>query len=52
MVCLLLVYICLVDFFDESREHIQQENLEPEDEFSTLLTANFIKIPVTVLRAW
>ena len=41
-----------VEFFDGGRSHMKQELLEPEDEFSSIQTTNFIKIPTTILRAW
>ena len=54
-VCWLRVFMCLsvsVEFFDGGRSHMKQELLEPEDEFSSIQTTNFIKIPTTILRAW
>lgn len=44
--------ICTVEFFDEERLLLKQELLEPEDEFSTITTTSFLKIPHTVLKAW
>ena len=41
-----------VEFFDSGRSHMKQELLEPEDEFSSIQTTNFIKIPTTILKAW
>ena len=41
-----------VEFFDGGRSHMKQELLEPEDEFSSIQTTNFIKIPTTILKAW
>ena len=43
---------CTVEFFDEERLLLKQELLEPEDEFSTITTTSFLKIPHTVLKAW
>jgi len=40
-----------VEFFDSSRPHMEQELLEPDDEFSSLSTTSFIRIPNTVLKA-
>ena len=36
-----------VEFFDSSRPHMEQELLEPDDEFSSLSTTSFIQIPNT-----
>ena len=47
-----LMFIVLVNFFDPERSHMKQELLEPEDEFSSIQTTNFIKIPMTILKAW
>lgn len=44
--------VCTVEFFDEERLLLKQELLEPEDEFSTITTTSFLKIPHTVLKAW
>ena len=41
-----------VEFFDGSRLHMEQELLEPDDEFSSLSTTSFLRIPNTVLKAW
>lgn len=41
----------MLEFFDSDRPHLQQEIFEPEDEFSTLQMATFIKMPNTVLKA-
>ena len=47
------VYLSIsVEFFDGDRSHMKQELLEPEDEFSSIQTTNFIKIPTTILKAW
>ena len=43
---------CTVEFIDEERLLLKQELLEPEDEFSTIPTSPFLKIPPTVLKAW
>ena len=53
--CALSIFVCLfvsVEFFDSGRSHMKQELLEPEDEFSSIQTTNFIKIPTTILKAW
>ena len=42
----------LDEFFSDNRAHLQQELITPEDEFSSLLTASFLKIPSVVLKAW
>lgn len=47
-----LCFIILVNFFDPERSHMKQELLEPEDEFSSIQTTNFIKMPMTILKAW
>ena len=44
--------ILAVEFFDSSRLHMEQELLEPDDEFSSLSTTSFVRIPSTVLKAW
>lgn len=52
---MLVKCLCLfvsVEFFDGGRPHMKQELLEPEDEFSSIQTTNFIKIPTTILKAW
>lgn len=46
------MYMYAVEFFDEERLLLKQELLEPEDEFSTITTSPFLKIPHTVLKAW
>ena len=45
-------FLYLVHFFDNERSHMKQELLEPEDEFSSIQTTSFIKMPVTILKAW
>lgn len=45
-------YCSAVEFFDSSRPLLEQELLEPEDEFSTVRTSPFLKMPHTVLKAW
>ena len=40
------------EFFDESRDHLVQELFGPEDEFSSILTSSFLKMPPTVIKAW
>ena len=44
--------MAIVEFFDEKRLLLKQELLEPEDEFSTISSAAFLKMPPTVLKAW
>lgn len=57
-VCLLctctLVHLLVfpVEFMDGERLLLKQELLEPEDEFSTTSTSQFLKMPPTVLKAW
>ena len=42
----------LVDMYDNSRTHLKQELLAPDDEFSSLQMTSFIGMPVSVLKAW
>lgn len=52
MLVRLVFILLLVNFFESGRSHMKQELLEPEDEFSSIQTTNFIKMPVTILKAW
>ncbi len=46
------LYAIIVDIFDNDRDHLKQELLVPDDEFSTIQTTSFIKMPTSVLKAW
>ena len=52
--CTLASRVCfiVVEVFDNDREHLKQELLVPDDEFSTIQTTSFIKMPTSVLKAW
>ena len=47
-----VIFFCVVEVFDNDRDHMKQELLVPDDEFSTIQTTSFIKMPASVLKAW